>query len=55
MALRNETDEAEGRVNEFEWCKRAFCNSDALDVDEIGSVSKLTAGRVVLSGWIKED
>lgn len=54
MAVRNEIEKPEGLVNGFDGRRRAFCNSDALDVDEIGSVSNVTDGRVVLSVVTKE-
>ena len=49
MALRNDTEAVEGRVKGFRGRSRAFCNSDALEVDGIVSVSKVTVGSVVLS------
>ena len=56
MALRNDTEAAEGRVKGFIGRSRAFCNSDALEVDEIVSVSKVTVGSIVVSvGIINED
>lgn len=39
VALRKDIEVADGRVKGFEYPNKAFCNSDALDVDEIVFVS----------------